>query len=143
MIPQFEGLGREQRRAMLRQLERDNRAWPEALRDCGPEALERWPFDSGRPIALLRSRTFMCQVFQEPGGVIRLSFNRTTVDETTWRWAEGISWDDLQRLKREAGYGDREAVEVYPPDRDQVNVANMRHLWVLPEPLPFAWRRRP
>lgn len=141
MIPQFEGLSREQRRAMLRQLERDNRAWPEHLVDCSAEALPRWRWDNGKPIAVLRSRSFMCQVFEAPGGVIRLSFNRTTMDETTWRWADGITWDDLQRLKREAGFGEQEAVEVYPPDGDVVNVGNLRHLWVLPHPLPFAWRR--
>lgn len=33
------------------------------------------------------------------------------------------------------------AVEIYPAERDIVNVANMRHLWVLPERLPFGWRR--
>ena len=33
------------------------------------------------------------------------------------------------------------AVEVFPADDQVVNVANMRHLWVLPEPLPFAWEK--
>jgi hypothetical protein len=33
-----------------------------------------------------------------------------------------------------------DAVEVYPPAGDVVNVANMRHLWVLRDRLPFAWR---
>ena len=32
-------------------------------------------------------------------------------------------------------------MEVYPRTADLVNVANMRHLWVLPELLPFAWRK--
>lgn len=46
--------------------------------------------------------------------------------------ADGITWDDLQWLKAAVGFGDREAVEVFPRDCDVVNVANMRHLWVLP-----------
>jgi hypothetical protein len=46
----------------------------------------------------------------------------------------------LQRLKAECGYADRDAVEVYPRERDVVNVANLRHLWVMREPLAFAWR---
>lgn len=58
------------------------------------------------------------------------------------RWVDGISWDDLQRLKREAGYGESDAVEVYPADSDVVNVANMRHLWILETPIRFAWRSR-
>lgn len=138
MIPALAGLNRAERRAMVQQLERDNRSWPEVLMPV-PEA--SWPPARPgwlRPIAVLRSRSFMCQVFEEPGA-IRLSFNRTSVDETTWRWREDISWDELQELKRQAGYGDREAVEVYPPVGSEVNVANMRHLWVLPERLPFSW----
>jgi hypothetical protein len=63
------------------------------------------------------------------------------------RWADGITWDTLQLLKRECGHGERWAVEVYPPDTDIVNVANMRHLWLLRAPPPFGFRvarcRRP
>lgn len=47
---------------------------------------------------------------------------------------DGIPWDDLQVMKRLAGYGDDYAIEVYPADRDIVNDANIRHLWVLPYP---------
>lgn len=56
---------------------------------------------------------------------------------------DGIPWDDLQVLKGHAGYGDREAVEIYPPDTKVVNHANMRHLWVLPagEQMPFGLDR--
>jgi len=64
---------------------------------------------------------------------------RTHVDPTILRWVDGITWDDLQRLKREAGYGDREAVEVYPPAACVVNEANIRHLWILPSRMPFSW----
>lgn len=51
--------------------------------------------------------------------------------------------NDLQRLKRECGRGDLDAVEVYPRDCDVVNVANMRHLFVFESCLlPYVWRRR-
>lgn len=140
MIPHFEGLSREGRRALVRQLERDNGQWPEVLVEV-PRA--QWPplRPGHSPIGVMRSRRVLCQVFEEAGGVVRLTFNQTWIDETTWRWADGLSWDDLQRLKREAGFGDREAVEVYPPDESVVNVGNLRHLWVLPERLPFSWKR--
>lgn len=45
--------------------------------------------------------------------------------------ADGVSWDALQWVKGAVGYADCEAVELYPPDDRIVNVANMRHLWVL------------
>jgi hypothetical protein len=45
-------------------------------------------------------------------------------------------------IKNAVGYQDRDAVEVYPSQTDVVNVSNMRHLWILPEKLDFAWRRQ-
>ncbi len=88
-----------------------------------------------------RSRAFLVQAFHEAGGIIRLSVNRTEWCERRKRWREDISWDDLQRLKAEAGYGDRWAVEVLPADGSVVDVANMRHIWLLPEAPAFAWKR--
>ena len=72
--------------------------------------------------------------------IVRLSVNRTAIEGP--RWKEGVSWDELQAIKRQCGYGDHDAVEVFPRDVDVVNVANMRHLWILDpaQPLPFAWR---
>lgn len=52
-----------------------------------------------------------------------------------------ISWDDLMEVKAAVGYGDSWAVEVYPPDSEVVDVAMMRHLWILPEAPPYAWRK--
>ena len=72
--------------------------------------------------------------------IVRLSINRAGLDKGG-EWQQGISWEDMQRLKREAGYGNHDAVEVFPPDDDVVNVANMRHLWILPRgAVSFAWR---
>ena len=34
-----------------------------------------------------------------------------------------------------------EASLAYPADRDVVNVASLRHLWVLDEPPTYAWRK--
>lgn len=55
-------------------------------------------------------------------------------------YRDGITWDDLMGVKRDCGYGDRWAVEVFPPDSHVVNVANMRHLWLLPGAPTYAWR---
>jgi len=127
-------VSRQQRKA----LERENLRWPEALAEVPLESLPR--HQSDKFVRVLRSRRFLVQVFDEPGGVVRLSASRTVL-RGDGRWEDGITWDELQRLKAEAGYGDRFAVEVYPADANVVNVGNLRHLWILPEPLTFAWSR--
>ncbi|OGT54680.1 MAG: hypothetical protein A3E01_10030 [Gammaproteobacteria bacterium RIFCSPHIGHO2_12_FULL_63_22] len=129
---------REERRA----LEAENKRWPANLVRVPEEALDRRsiiPRDH-QPDEVWRSRDFLVQVFNEKAGVVRLSVIRTCHDGN--QWADGITWDELQRLKMECGRGDKEAVEVFPRDRDVVNVSNIRHLWVLPEPLPFVWRNK-
>lgn len=83
---------------------------------------------------------YLVQAYDEAGGVVRLTVN--SVQHNGRSWADRIPWDDLQAIKSACGFGDRDAVEVYPPTKDVVNVSNMRHLWVLPEPLAFAWRER-
>jgi hypothetical protein len=88
-----------------------------------------------------RSREFLAQVFEKANGVQRISINRAAIDVDNGRWVDGISWDDIQRIKAEMGFGGQDAVEIYPPDRDKVDVANMRHLWILDDPLPYAWRK--
>lgn len=135
---------------MILECERANKLWPAAL-IAVPK--DQWPPDRHghtRPAELFRSREFVVQVFEEAEGMRRLSINRTHIDPATMDWVDGITWDDLQRLKREAGYGDRLAIEVYPRDQDVVCDARMRHLWVYPAlspGVPFAWthlnRRRP
>ena len=124
---------REQRR----QLARDNANQPNTLQ----EVLRRhWPNPNAPQLRVLRSRDFLVQEFSAPApAVVRLSISRTVLDGD--RWQDNIAWEDLQRLKYECGYANQDAVEVFPADVDVVNVANMRHLWVMAEPVPFAWRR--
>lgn len=125
---------------MQRQLQRDNAGWPEALVEIPRDRWPAWPHGDRPPARVLRSRTFLVQVFLERDDVVRLSVSRASL-RTDGRWDDGITWDELQRLKAEAGYGARWAVEVYPPDPEVVNVGNLRHLWLVDEPA-FAWRRR-
>lgn len=84
-----------------------------------------------------RNNQFLVQVYQEADQIIRLTVNRTAAARDGWR--QEISWDDLQAVKNAVGFGNSQAVEIYPAEVDVVNVANMRHLWVLPEKLPFGW----
>ena len=120
-----------------KQLERDNRKYTPTLAPIEiPPGVRLAP----GCFKVMRSRTFLVVVFSTKcPDVIRLSVNRTTHDGISW--GDNISWDELQQLKREAGYGDKDAVECFPRDADVVNVANMRHLFVfLTENPPYFWR---
>ena len=102
--------------------------WPPAARTMARPPREVW-----------RSATFLVQIYQE-GLHARLTVCRTALGRDGVRWMDGITWDDLQRLKRECGRGEQWAVECYPPDTEIVNDANMRHLWLIAEP-PYGWKR--
>lgn len=123
---------REQRR----QLERENARQPERMT---PVARSEWPESTPPGIAAVwRSRGFLAQLYTHEAAP-RLSVCRTSMSAATGRWTDNITWDELQQVKRECGFGDRWAVEVYPPDREIVNVGNLRHLWLLDAPPPFGW----
>lgn len=101
----------------------ERKDWPPAIKKLRhQECHEVW-----------RSRKFMVQVYPEKNGIERLTMNRTVLKEDTINFEDGITWDELMELKRQCGRGDRWAVEMYPADAKIVNVANMRHLWCLPE----------
>ena len=52
------------------------------------------------------------------------------------------TWPEAQRMKNELAGDDATAVEVYPPQGEVVDQADMYHLWVLPGPLPFSLNMR-
>jgi hypothetical protein len=120
-------------------LKKQNRQWPVDLREV-PRA--EWPPGMHYPylIRVWRSRGFVVQLYEEPGEPLRLSINRSELGPAG-RWKDGITWDEIQNLKGEAGFGSWWAVEVYPADGHVVNVANVRHIWLLDAPPAFAWRR--
>lgn len=93
-----------------------------------------------RPIEAWRSREFLVQIYIE-NGFERLTAMRSEITPQG-KWKDGISWDELQRLKFECGRGDRWAVECYPPDSEVVNVNNLRHLWLLPSAPEYGWRKK-
>jgi len=134
---------REQRRAAAKYLQEQNARWPAHLVTVPRHEWSERALASGLA-AVWRSRGYLVQVFNEDDAdsvLVRLSIIRTGI-QSDGGWVQDIPWEDLQRLKREAGYGDFDAVEVFPRDADVVNVANIRHLWILRGPLPFAWRSR-
>lgn len=135
-------MNRRERQTLVRDMRKQATAWPEHLVEV-PES--EWPPRRGRteyPTGLWRSRYFLVQRFDElPHDgveVRRLSVNRVTLG-MDGHWDQNISWDELQRCKRESGHGDWYGFEIYPRDRDLVHIANLRHLWLLAEPLPIGW----
>lgn len=102
----------------------------------------RWPAgyesDSRAPILAYESQKFCAQVYRAIPDGLRLSICRVTLRDDG-KWEENLSWDELMQVKRECGYGDWYGVEVYPRDRGIVNVANMRHLWLMERPLSIGW----
>lgn len=129
---------RETRRAQQRELARHRSSGPRGpLEPVPPENLAAAAEGGVKPPPgferALQNGTYFVMDCARPDGVRLLMVRR--IDGR-----DGIPWDDLQVLKGHAGYGDREAVEIYPPDARVVNQANMRHLWVLPagEQMPFG-----
>jgi hypothetical protein len=130
--------------AQLREMKRQNATFPAHLKAIPREQwpdITNSPFESGSvPLAVFRSRAFIVVAWLESSGFTRLSVNRTEWDERKGRFRDDIGWDDLQRLKAEAGFGDMCALEVYPPDEHIVNVANMRHLFLVAGEPAFMWK---
>jgi hypothetical protein len=108
-----------------------------------------WPRHlSPRPFQVWRSTNYLVQLYEEPRpgmfvpqfrGLIRMSVNRAQM-LTTGRWKDGLTWDELQAIKSEVGFGDWYGVEVYPRDADVINDANIRHIWLMPLPMLIGWR---
>ncbi len=131
------------KRSSLKQIrkaiEKENRSRPTLL-TLVPR--NQWP-EEGRVDSMIEvwiSSRYLAQVFSEGNDVFRISVNRTILDEHG-QWQQNLSWDELMEVKRQIGRGESYAVEVLPPDADIVNVANMRHFWILPVPV-CGWKRK-
>ncbi|WP_249675543.1 DUF7694 domain-containing protein [Pseudomonas abieticivorans] len=124
-------------RIQRRLLEKENARQPSALVKVHRH---EWPgFQPPTIIEVWRARSFLVQIHTETEGYERMSVSRTTYNGDSW--VDQLTWDELMQLKRECGRGDRDAFEVYPADRDIVNVANMRHLFFPPGRQTFKWCR--
>jgi hypothetical protein len=65
-----------------------------------------------------------------PSGVRHLAVSSLSQERPTW-------WE-MQRIKNELAGPTLTAVEVYPPQTQVVDGADMFHIWILPEPLAFG-----
>ncbi len=129
---------RQQIRDAKKQLKKDNAKHSDILTEVGQSL---WPihYSFSNIINVFRSKTFLVQIFKEENAT-RLSICRTSIDKGG-NWKADIKWEELQEIKRQIGFDDKLAVEIYPKDRDIVNVANMRHLWVLDSAFDIGWKK--
>lgn len=127
----YEHLSRHERRAMVAFSAQESKKRPAVLSEI---PRNQWPMNQTKQTHVWHSRKFLVQMFDETPfqgiDTRRISVSRVTLLESG-RWEEGISWEDLMRVKR----------EIFPRDADIVNVANMRHLWLLAVPLNLGWFR--
>lgn len=122
-------------------------SWPKRLTEI---PRDEWPVGvvgAGRPPrTAYRSQEFIALVYDETfdeQSYTRISVCRTKM-QPDGNYEDQITWEELMRVKDECGYGDEWATEVYPPNNELVNVANMRHLWIKPWSAPaYGWRKRP
>jgi len=75
---------------------------------------------------------FTAAAFQEDGAV--------RVDVVRNDLSDGVSWDELMEIKNLMGFGDQDAIELYPADDSVINTGNVRHLFIMPENHPLVKR---
>lgn len=106
--------------------------WGAALKEVPRHV---WPSNTAAPDRLFMNNVLTVQLFNEKSGMVRLSVK-------SHDGKGGLEWDLLQQIKNDVGYSKCQAIEIYPSSKDVVNVANMRHLWVLPTALDIGWFRQ-
>lgn len=126
----------------MAQARKENEKFPPYLVKCELREDLREEAEEQGLVAYWRSRTLLVQIYDRGTDVFRLSVSRAEAG-SGGRWKDGISWDQLQAVKREVGYGHLEGFEAYPADQNIVNVANIRHIWIFKnQELPFSLNDR-
>lgn len=139
----YQHMNRRDRKAMAIYAKAEAAMRPELLTEIPKD---QWPpsyrLGPNAPVKAWASRKYLAQLYDvgacEGRTGMRLSVCRVTLLESG-HWEENLTWEELMQVKREIGCGDMYAVEVYPRDDDIVNVANLRHLWILATPLSIGW----
>ena len=83
-------------------------------------------------IGVWEDDTYLVAAFQDQN-TIRLDIQRKDLKD-------GITWDELQHIKDECGYSDKDAVEFYPAKDAIINNGNFRHLYIFQDKLPLIRR---
>lgn len=128
--------------AQIRELHRRNKTYPDVLTDVPQEEwpqIPEWIATGSVVVRVKRSKRFLAMEWRETNDAVRISVMRTEYGPDRLP-LEGIGWDDLQLIKAQMNYAHLCAVEIYPPESEVVNVANMRHIWLCNLP-GFMWKR--
>ncbi len=124
-------VARNERRLLLRKEEqaRKSGAWGEweTLTFPPGSAGSKWAAEF---TTAHRNRVFSVLDRTLPNGVRHLAVTSLTQVRPSW-------WE-MQRIKNEIAGEECTAVEVYPPQGDVVDGADMFHIWVLPSGLGFG-----
>lgn len=98
---------------------------------------DQWSkINRGKPdndiLQVFKSERFLVQVRQH-NNIVRLAINKVKWSNIDGKiiWQDGITWDELQEIKNQCGFKDSWLCEYYPPQTKLVNIANVRHLWVM------------
>lgn len=122
--------------------EKARKTWGDYMQPVPEDEWNLRKFGQAKVIAQFRSKDHTAIVwddgFELDYSTSRLSVFCNRIDRQTGRFRQDITWDDLQRIKCECGFGLVWAVEVFPPENKQVNVNNMRHLWLVSKKPEFA-----
>lgn len=138
---------RDLRNQMLREMGALRGTWSARLESIPAADIAAVPLPAGstekdRPLMMWRSRNYLVQLFSVESAdyplMLRLTVNRTKV-KADGQWEDGLTWDELNAIKQELGYGDWWGCEVFPPTHAIQNLANFRHLWLNPEPLSIGF----
>ena len=73
-------------------------------------------------IGVWEDETYSVGAFMDQG-FIRLDIMRRD-------YRDGITWDQMNEIKNACGFSEFDAVEYFPRQRDIVNTANIRHLYI-------------
>lgn len=129
-------------RTARRQLQVENLKYGDDFQQVSEEQIRATHEGKQRPVTVFRNRHFLAAIYMDDcDGIpyVRMAVNRTELTNDG-HFRDGITWEELMRVKAGIGMTNEWMVEVYPPDAEVVNVGNMRHLFVVPQP-PFAWVR--
>ena len=94
-----------------------------------------------RVVNVWRSRDYLAVLYREPSGQLRLSVNSTRRNPQGG-WKDGITWDELWRIKNECLGSEVWCAEAYPAESCLVCDCNIRHLFVMDGRPEWAWDLR-
>ena len=136
IFEEFQRLDRKGRARLMKQVKAECATYPQYLVKIPMSPfVEKRARDRGDriPTEIWRSRGFFVQIYDEGPDWERLTVSRNAFTIDLKRFMDGVTWEQLMKLKTECGRGDQEALEIFPAREDEVNVANLRHLWVRKE----------